>query len=63
MVADVQEDEDGFESVTDVVHDIEGFLKTCVGTIYVAKLSKATEGKRKGYWEIDVDTLKPFVKD
>ena len=58
----VQEDEDGFEQANDVVPDIEGFLESCKGIVYVGKLGKATEGKQKGYWEIDIDSLKPFVK-
>lgn len=62
MVAVVQEDEDGFETANDAVPDIEEFLESCKGVVYVGKLNKATEGKQKGYWEIDVDSLKPFVK-
>lgn len=62
MVVNTQEDEDGFESVNDAVPDIEGFLESCKGQVFTAKLNKPTEGKRKGYWEIDVDSLKPFVR-
>lgn len=62
MVMPVSEDDEGFETANEQVPDIEGFLKHCEGKVYVAKVQKVTEGKRKGFWEIDVDTLKPFVK-
>lgn len=70
-------DEDGFEvQATDLDDDefaqidacesgidgIEEFLKSCEGKHFTAKVGKVTEGKRKGFWGIDVDTLKPFVK-
>lgn len=70
-------DEDGFEvQATDLDDDefaqidasesgidgIEEFLKSCENKHFTAKVSKISEGKRKGFWGIDVDTLKPFVK-
>lgn len=62
MVIPVAEDEDGFHTDCEVVPDIDGFFKKCEGQVYLAKVCKVIEGKRKGFWEIDVDSLKPFVK-
>ena len=58
MRMSVKYDEDGFEVKDDPLPDVVGFLKSCEGKAYVAKLSK----NDKGYWEIDIDSLKPFVK-
>lgn len=62
LVTSVSEDNDGFEIASDAIPNIEQFFDECVGKIYLAKISKITEGKRKNFWEIDVDSLKLFTK-
>lgn len=62
-VVDAVQDEDGFEVVDDAqLPDIEGFLKSCEGRVFIGKVNKIVEGKRKGFWEVDVDSIKPFMK-
>lgn len=59
-------DEDEFEQIDESesgADSIEKFLKSCESKYFVAKVSKISEGKRKGFWAIDVSTLKPFVKE
>lgn len=58
----MDEDEEGFGQVEDNNLGIEEFLNTITDKVFIGKINKATEGKRKGYWEIDVETVKPFVK-
>lgn len=63
MVRSVNEDDEGFAlAESSSTPDIEGFLKGCEGKVYLAKVMKHTEGKRKGFWEIDVESLAPFKK-
>lgn len=78
LTLDLEEDEDGFsvqsfdESSTDddgfsqiegdTLANIISFLDDSKGKVFIAFVSKISEGKRKGFWEIDVDSLKPFVK-
>lgn len=57
------EDTEGFEVASESVPDIEGFLEGCKGIVFIGKVQKGKEGKSKGFWEIDVDTLKPFVRN
>lgn len=47
---------------TDVCPTIKSFLKSCEGKHYLATLTKATEGDRKGYYDIVADSLQPFNK-
>lgn len=61
-VVAVSQDEDGFEEIENNELEIESFLDSIKDKIFVAKLNKATEGKRKGFWEVDVSSLKPFIK-
>lgn len=57
------ETEDGFSQVEDNgVDDIEAFLESQIGSVFVAKVYKETKGKQAGYWTIDVSTIKPHVK-
>ena len=58
------EDEDGFGVIEgDTLGEaLENFIACVQGKVFIAKLSKLTEGKRKGFWNIDVETLKPFSK-
>lgn len=50
-------DDDGFEVTLAPKLNVIGFLETKVDSLYIAKLAK----NQKGFWEIDVDTLRPFV--
>lgn len=60
---DESTDDDGFTQVEgDTLADIIGFLESCKGCVYIAFVNKCLEGKRKGFWEIDANSLKPFVK-
>lgn len=57
------ETEEGFSQVEE--EDSTAFteyLESIVGQVFVAKVYKETDGKRKGYLAIDVTTLKPFTK-
>ena len=51
-------DGDGFEVTEPPKLNIESFLETKINSIYIAKLSK----NQKGFWSIDVDTLKPMAQ-
>jgi hypothetical protein len=54
-------DSDGFEieePTEDVDELVINFLESVVGTSLLAKVTK----DKRGYWEIDVDTLKPLSK-
>ncbi len=52
--------EEGFEDEQSNDLGIEEFLASAQGNVYTAKVDKLTEGKRKGFWGIDVDTIKLF---
>jgi hypothetical protein len=56
----VEEDEEGFETTGEVDFGIEEFLETIKGKVFTAKVYRATEGKQKGYWQIDAKSLTPF---
>lgn len=56
----VEEDEEGFETTGEVYFGIEEFLETIKGKVFTAKVYRATEGKQKGYWQIDVKSLTLF---
>lgn len=58
----VEEDEDGFETSGDMDLGIEEFLETSKGKVFTAKVYKATEGKQKGYWQIDYKSLSLMTK-
>lgn len=58
----IDENDEGFEDVEEIDWGIEEFLDSITDKVYVGKISKATEGKRKGFWEINVETVKPFVR-
>ena len=53
----VNEDEEGFESSEEVDFGIEEFLETIKGKVFLSKVYRATEGKQKGYWQIDYKSL------
>lgn len=53
-------DDEGFEDEPANDLGIEDFLASAQGNVYTAKVDKVTEGKRKGFWVIDVDTIKLF---
>ncbi|WP_413176514.1 hypothetical protein [Anabaena azotica] len=56
-------DEDGFEVVNDEIgEEIFKFLKNNENRFFVGKVSKSTEGKSKGFWQINPLSLKPFNK-
>lgn len=57
-VQEVSEDGDGFEQEEVQVLDFTPIFQSKVGQEYIAKLTK----NDKGYWSVDVSTLKPFVK-
>lgn len=61
-VAELSEDTEGFGVVDDLQNEINEFLSDSEGKTYIAKVSKATEGKRKGFWVIDINTIHPFKK-
>jgi hypothetical protein len=61
-VAATTDNKEGFEEVDNLVLGIEDFLQSIVDKVFIAKIKKATEGKRKGFWEIDIDSLQLFVK-
>lgn len=54
------EDDEGFEELEHVDLGIEEFLDSIKGNVYIAKVAKATEGKQKGYWQIDARTIQLF---
>ncbi|OKH31037.1 hypothetical protein NIES2101_41860 [Calothrix sp. HK-06] len=56
-----EEDEDGFEVGDDISTQIETFLNEVKGKVYIAKVAKDKD-KKKGYYVIDVETLKLFKK-
>lgn len=56
----VEEDSEGFETTGEVDFGIEEFLETIKGKVFTAKVYRATEGREKGYWQIDAKTLTPF---
>lgn len=59
------EDEDGFGQVEDddsLGSSIEAFINNHIGKVYMGKVEKATEGKRKGYLMVDVETIKLLTK-
>lgn len=57
-VKEVKRDAEGFEIVEpEEAPDVKGFLQGCIGNVYLAKLNKGDK-----YWNIEVDTLKPYVK-
>ncbi|NEU80706.1 hypothetical protein [Nostoc sp. UIC 10630] len=59
-VADINEDEEGFAVEEGMQLDIQGYLESIENNVYIAKISKATEGKRKGFWQIDAKTIQLF---
>lgn len=61
-VIETAEDEDGFGEVEQPNLFIEEFLNSIVGDVFVGKLYKPSEGDRKRFWHIDVDTLKLLKK-
>ncbi len=50
-------DEDGFEVTEAPKLDVVGFLETKINSVFVARVSK----NQKGFWSIDVNTLKPMA--
>jgi hypothetical protein len=54
------EDDEGFEETDTIELGIEEFLDSIEGNVYIAKVAKATEGKRKGFWQIDAKTIQLF---
>lgn len=61
-VVETDEDADGFAEVEDLDLGIDSFLESIVDKVFIAKVFRATEGKNKGQWTIDIDTIQPFVK-
>jgi hypothetical protein len=59
-VVAVETDDDGFSVEDEVDLGIEDFLIEAVGNVYIAKLYKPTDGTKKGFWQIDVESLKLF---
>jgi hypothetical protein len=60
---ELETDEDGFCTMDgSVIAEIEDFLLESVGGEYTARVFKATEGRRKNFWQIDVNTIKPYIK-
>jgi hypothetical protein len=59
-VVAVETDEEGFGVEDEVDLGIEKFLTEAVGNVYLAKVYKPTEGNKKGFWQIDVESLKLF---
>jgi hypothetical protein len=55
-----EQDEDGFYEDPDRQLNITEFLSSIEGNIYIGKISKMTEGKRKGFWVIDVNSIQFF---
>jgi hypothetical protein len=53
-------DDEGFEVAPEQQLDIMGFLNSIENNVYTARVYKATEGKRKGFWLIDASTIKLF---
>jgi hypothetical protein len=53
-------DDEGFETSAQQQLDIMGFLNSIENNVYTARVYKATEGKRKGFWLIDASTIKLF---
>lgn len=59
------EDEEGFGQVEDddaLGQSIDTFIEASLDKVYIGKVEKATDGKRKGYLQLDVETLKPLTK-
>jgi hypothetical protein len=52
----VEEDEEGF-ATENSNYGIQEFLESAKQKVFTAKVYKATEGKQKGYWQIDYKTL------
>ena len=50
-------DDDGFDVTLAPKLDVISFLDTKIDSVYIANLSK----NQKGFWSINVDTLRPFV--
>jgi len=61
-VVAVNDDDEGFEIVDNLVLGIEEFLLSIVDKVFIGRINKATEGKRKGFWEIDIDSINLFIK-
>jgi hypothetical protein len=59
-VAEIETDDEGFGVEPDTRLDIFEFLESIEGNVYIAKVNKMTEGKRKGFWVIDVNTIQFF---
>ncbi len=59
-VVAVDTDDEGFGVEDEVDLGIEDFLTEAVGNVYLAKVYKPTEGAKKGFWQIDVESLKLF---
>ncbi len=51
-------DDEGFEITEAPKLDVIDFLKGKIGTVFVASVVKTD----RGFWSIDVDTLKPMTK-
>jgi len=54
------EDEEGFSTSEETSLNIIEFLNSIENNVYIAKLVKITEGKRKGLWVIQPETIKLF---
>ncbi|WP_375491522.1 hypothetical protein [uncultured Nostoc sp.] len=54
------DDDEGFEETESIDLGIEEFLDSIKGNVYIAKVAKATEGKQKGFWQIDAKTIQLF---
>lgn len=62
-VESTDEDDEGFSQVEEEDSSaVITYLESLVGTVFVARVYKETEGKRKGFFAVDVSTLKPFIK-
>jgi hypothetical protein len=56
------EDEDGFGQIEAVDLGIEEFLDSIKNYIFAAKIFKASEGKRKGFWQINAESISLLKK-
>lgn len=55
-----EEDSDEFAEVPDMNLGIEDFLNSIVGKNYAGKVLRASEGKNKGQWIVDINTIRPL---
>lgn len=60
-IIDIDTDDEGFTTAeTDIVTEINMFLDKAFDKPFIARVYKPVEGSRKNFWQIDIDTLKPY---